>query len=91
MNIQIKHIVIFIILLVVLYYLYKNNEYEYFGNLFQYSALGPNDTVETGISENFYPNYYPYHYYYKPYYYRLYPYPIRPRFHYRKRYGYYLF
>jgi hypothetical protein len=90
MNNQYKNILIFIILIIILYYLYKNNE-EHYGELLQYSAKGPNDTVLTGISENYYPSYYPYYYYYKPYYYRLYPYPIRPRFHYRKRYGYYLF
>jgi len=34
---------------------------------------------------NLYPDYYPYTFDYKPYYYRLYPYPLRPQYHYHKK------
>ena len=87
---MINKIILFIIILAILFYLYKHSE-ENLGGLVQLSANGPQDTYLTGIQENYYPHYYPYSYYYRPYYYRLYPYPIRPRFHYRKRMGYYLF
>ena len=38
-----------------------------------------------------YPDQYPYTFGYKPYYYRLYPYPLRPQYHYRKKNGTWLF
>jgi hypothetical protein len=85
-----KLLLLLILIGLIIYYLYKNHE-ENLGGLVQLSAKGPEDTYLTGVSENYYPDYYPYYYNYRPYYYRLYPYPLRPRKHYRKRYGFYLF
>jgi hypothetical protein len=54
--------------------------------------LSFSDDVMTSIDTiNLYPNNYPYTFGYKPYYYRLYPYPLRPQYHYHKKYGTYLF
>ena len=46
------------------------------------------DNYYTSIDTiDLYPNKYPYTFGYKPYYYRLYPYPLRPRYHYHKKNG----
>ena len=50
------------------------------------------DDYKTSVDTlNLYPDYYPYTFGFKPYYYRLYPYPLRPQFHYHKKAGTYLF
>ena len=50
--------------------------------------LSFSDNVMTSIDTiDLYPNQYPYTFGYKPYYYRLYPYPLRPQYHYHKKDG----
>jgi hypothetical protein len=54
--------------------------------------LSFSDDVVTSIDTiNLYPNQYPYTFGYKPYYYRLYPYPLRPQYHYHKKMGSWLY
>lgn len=50
--------------------------------------LSFSDNVMTSVDTiNLYPSQYPYTFGYKPYYYRLYPYPLRPQYHYHKKDG----
>ena len=54
--------------------------------------LSFSDNIMTSVDTiNLYPNQYPYTFGYKPYYYRLYPYPLRPQYHYHKKDGTWLF